>query len=244
MEMWEPIGSCPILTEVRPWFKDSSLEDMGRKYWKKRSYVFQGLLCTDPIGGEKPENPVRRFIIGPQIFKLLKAALMDPDMDNLPTDYEQGTDFRLTKTTKGQYADYSTSSWSRKERSLNEEERAIIETHGLFNLNEYMPKRPTADDMQVIKDMFEASVDGELYDPARWGQYYKPYGLDVPMGTKTATPTAPKVEEVKKEEPVATATATATATPTPSSATVTVTSDAPKADAADILAMIRSRKTD
>jgi hypothetical protein len=165
---------------------------------------------------------------------------MDPDMDNLPTDYEQGTDFRLTKTTKGQYADYSTSSWSRKERSLNEEERAIIETHGLFNLNEYMPKRPTADDMQVIKDMFEASVDGELYDPARWGQHYKPYGLDIPLGAATTTTTTtPKVEEVKevevkKEEGVATATATATPTP----------ATAPKADAADILAMIRSRKTD
>jgi hypothetical protein len=166
-------------------------------------------------------------------------------MDNLPTDYEQGTDFRLTKTTKGQYADYSTSSWSRKERSLNEEERAVIETHGLFNLNEFMPKRPTEDDMKVIFEMFEASVDGELYDPVRWGQYYKPYGLDVPAGTsatKTATPTAPKVEEVKveatKEETVAPTTATPTPTPAP------VTADAPKADAADILAMIRSRKTD
>jgi hypothetical protein len=28
--------TCPVLTEVRPWFKDPSLEDMGRKYWKKR----------------------------------------------------------------------------------------------------------------------------------------------------------------------------------------------------------------
>ena len=24
--------TCPVLTEVRPWFKDASLEDMGRKY--------------------------------------------------------------------------------------------------------------------------------------------------------------------------------------------------------------------
>ena len=141
--------------------------------------------------------------------------------------------------------DYSTSSWSRKERSLNEDERAIIETHGLFNLNEFMPKRPTEDDMKVIKEMFEASVDGELYDPTRWGQHYKPYGLDVPAGTstqKTATPT-PKVEEVK-EEKVATATPTPTPTPTPAPATAQATTDAPKADAADILAMIRSRKTD
>ena len=42
VEMWNI--PCPVLTEVRTWFKDSSLEDMGRKYWKKRSYIFQGLL--------------------------------------------------------------------------------------------------------------------------------------------------------------------------------------------------------
>ena len=174
---------------------------------------------------------------------------MDPDMDNLPTDYEQGTDFRLTKTQKGQYADYSTSSWSRKERSLNEEERKIIETHGLFDLNEFMPKRPTEDDMRVITEMFEASVDGELYDPTRWGQHYKPYGLDVPAGTSapTTTPPAPKVEEVKAEAQTPTP-APATPTPTPAPevapAVAQTTTDAPKADAADILAMIRSRKTD
>ena len=35
MEMYG--DSCDILNEVRGWFKDPSLEDMGRKYWKKRS---------------------------------------------------------------------------------------------------------------------------------------------------------------------------------------------------------------
>ena len=238
--------SCPVHAEIRPWFKDPAMEDLGRTYWKKRSYVFQGLVVSDPIGGEQPENPVRRFIIGPQIFKLLKAALMDPDMDNLPTDYEQGTDFRLTKTTKGQYADYSTSSWSRKERSLNEEERQAIETHGLYDLNEFMPKRPTEDDMRIITEMFEASVDGELYDPTRWGQHYKPYGLDVPAGTSapTSTPTATKVEEVKEVAPAETTPVAETSAPTPTPAPAETTAEAPKSDAADILAMIRSRKTD
>ena len=38
VEMWGE--ACPILAEVRTWFKDKSLEEMGRKYWKKRSYLF------------------------------------------------------------------------------------------------------------------------------------------------------------------------------------------------------------
>jgi hypothetical protein len=113
MEMYGE--TCNILNEVRGWFKDSSLEDMGRKYWKKRSYVFQGFVTDNPIADDQsPENPIRRFIIGPQIFQIIKQALMDPDMEELPTDYTAGVDFRLNKTSKGGYADYSTSSWARR----------------------------------------------------------------------------------------------------------------------------------
>ena len=62
MEMYGE--SCPVLQEVRGWFKDPSLEDQGRKYWKKRSYIFQGFVADNPISEDStPENPIRRFII-------------------------------------------------------------------------------------------------------------------------------------------------------------------------------------
>jgi hypothetical protein len=32
--------NCPILAEVRPWYKDDTLKEMANKYWKKRSYLF------------------------------------------------------------------------------------------------------------------------------------------------------------------------------------------------------------
>ena len=133
MEMWEPVGSCPILAEVRPWFKDDSLADMGRKYWKKKSYVFQGFVRDSALEEDAPENPIRRFIMGPQLFNIIKASLMDPDMEELPTDYTKGIDFRILKTSKGGYADYSTSNWARKETALTEEEQKAIETYGLYD---------------------------------------------------------------------------------------------------------------
>ena len=157
--------TCPVLTEVRTWFKDASLEDMGRKYWKKRSYVFQGFVLDSPLAEDTvPENPIRRFIIGPQIFQILKAALMDPELEELPVDYTQGLDFRLTKTTKGGYSDYSTSSWSRRERALDKDEMGAITEHGLWNLSDFLPKKPEETAINVIKDMFEASVDGDAYE--------------------------------------------------------------------------------
>jgi hypothetical protein len=245
MEMYNDGTPCPILTEVRPWFKDKSLEDMGRKYWKKRSYVFQGFVVEDPLNEDsKPENPIRRFIIGPQIFQIIKGALMDPELEELPTDYMRGVDFRVKKTSKGGYADYSTSSWSRKERALDDAEKAAIDQHGLFNMSDFLPKKPGEVELKVMKEMFEASVDGEAYDMDRWGQYFKPAG----MAARTGDPNT--------QSPATPAPAAAPATPAPEAAPAAPAAE-PVAEAApaaapasegdgsnraqDILAMIRSR---
>jgi len=242
--------TCPILTEVRPWFKDPALEEMGRKYWKKKSYIFQGFVTENPLNEDRTENPIRRFVIGPQIFNIIKSALMDPDMENIPTDYLNGTDFRLSKTTKGQYADYSTSKWARKERSLDETELASIDKFGLFDLNEFLPARPSAEHYKAIAEMFEASVNGDLYDPSRWGNYYKPYGVEVPANAPSPTlqkasapaakPTpAPVAKPVVDEDaPFDAAPETKVETLTPAPAA----SDGAKKSADDILAMIRNRK--
>ena len=254
MEMWNE--TCPVLTEVRPWFKDPSLEEMGRKYWKKRSYIFQGFVTENPLNEETPENPIRRFVIGPQIFNIIKASLMDPEMENMPTDYVNGTDFRLAKTTKGQYADYSTSKWARKESALTETELSAIDTHGLFNLNDFLPAKPTAEGVQAIAEMFEASVNGDQYDPSKWANFYKPYGLDTGSSTQATTPqaqTAPAVSQPAKES-VAPVTETVVETPAPAvetpapavetaPATATESADAGKKSADDILNMIRNRQS-
>ena len=239
MEMYSE--TCPVLSEVRGWFKDKNLEDMGRKYWKKRSYVFQGFVTDNPLKEDStPANPIRRMIIGPQIFQIIKGALMDPDMNELPTDYTSGVDFRIAKTSKGGYADYSTSNWARKERPLSEEEYKAIEDHGLFNLGDYLPKKPSEVEVGVIKKMFEASVDGEAYDLEQFGQYFRPAGVKAQTGdpVKATTPTpapaaapeAPKVAE-------------AVAQPTTTDAPATTEAPADNNKAEDILAMIRNRQS-
>lgn len=178
MEMWAGRGSCPILNEVRPWWNDKSLEDMARKYWIKRSYYAHGFVRQDPIAdGETPENPIRKFMIGMQIFKIMKAALMDPDMEHSPVDLINGTDFIISKSSKGGYSDYSTSKWARKESSITEEMQDAIAQYGLPDLSTYLPKKPTPEQLSAMYEMFQASVDGELYDPERWQQFYRPNGF-------------------------------------------------------------------
>ena len=243
MEMYGE--TCPVLTEVRPWFKDPSLEEMGRKYWKKRSYIFQGFVRENPIGDDKaPANPIRRFIIGPQIFTLIKGALMDPELEELPTDLLRGLDFRISKTAKGGFADYSSSKWARKESALTEAEQAAIAEHGLFDLSTFLPKKPGEVELKVIKEMFEASVDGQSYDTERWGQYFRPAGVNAPAGGS-----APATQVEDAPAPAA------KATPAPASSfdeeddvpvtSAPVSTAAPAATsdkAQDILAMIRARQ--
>lgn len=252
-EMWGPVGSCPVLAEVRNWFKDPALEDMGRKYWKKRSYVFQGFVAESSLQEDTtPENPIRRFIINPSIFNIIKGALMDSDFVELPTDIEQGTDFRLTKTTKGQYADYSTSSWARRERSLDANERAAIDQYGLFNLNDYLPKQPSEAELGVIGQMFEASVDGQMYDPELWGNFYRPSGVQIDTSNSAPnTGSAPAPSPAPQPAPTPTPAPVAEAAPAPvtppaqqEQVAETVAATAPEGDkpsAQDILAAIRNR---
>lgn len=249
IEMWGE--TCPIHAELRPWFKDPSLEETARKYWKKRSYVFQGFVIDNPIAedAEKaPTNPIRRINLGRQLFNIVKNALMDQDMENNPVDFLTGTNFRITRTKKGSYNDYTASSWARKETALTEEQLEAIETHGLFNLEDWVPKKPTPEGLNAMFEMFEASLEGDLYDPERWAAHYRPWGLEyegtgksdnntdsdktaeskVDLAAKVgSTKEESKVEIVKEEEEKE----TVTETPKASSGT----------SAQDILAKIRSR---
>jgi len=175
MEMYGE--TCPVLAETRPWWKDESLQPLARKYWKKKSYLFQGFVVQSGFEEkEVPENKIRRFMINPSIFEIIKGSLMNPEMEDLPTDFIAGRDFKLVKTTKGGFANYSTSNWSFKTRALNDVELGAIDAHQLSDLKDFLPPKPNAEQLEAIKEMFQASVNDEAYDPARWGQFYKPAG--------------------------------------------------------------------
>ena len=245
IEMYGTGETCPILAEVRPWYKDETLKEMANKYWKKRSYIFQGFVRQNPLGDDKtPANPIRRFVISSQIFNVIKSSLMDPEMEELPTDYLHGVDFNIKKTSKGGYADYSTSNWARKESPLTEAEQAAIDAHGLFNLSDFLPKKPGEAELRVIKEMFEASVDGQPFDNERWGAYYRPYGLEAPAGATAEKQTSGNTQaSAPATAPVA---ETSDAPWEETTATASSPVEVPKATssdkAQDILAMIRARQ--
>jgi hypothetical protein len=184
--------TCPILAETRPWWKEPSLEQLARRYWKKKTYIFQGFVVNSAFEEkDPPENPIRRFTITKPIFEIIKSSLMNPEMEDLPIDYINGRDFKLTKTTQGQFANYSTSNWSFKTRSLSPDEQAALNKYSLFNLKDYLGKKPTPEEVQIIKEMFQASVEDQAYDPDRWGAYFKPFGLNIATDTRPPATVVP-----------------------------------------------------
>jgi cell division protein FtsN len=110
-----------------------------------------------------------------------------------------------------------------------------------------LPARPTEEAYQAISEMFAASVDGELYDPAKWGNFYKPYGVEVPSTAVQATTAS---AQAPAPAPVAPAPAPVAEAPAPAPVAPPAVEPAPasaedngKKSADDILAMIRNRQS-
>lgn len=187
MKMYDHTLHCPIRAEINKYWKTEK-EDLARKYWPKRSYLMQGFVRECPFEEEgSPENPIRRFTINKTLFKNIQQSLLDPEMEEMPTSYDRGTDFRIIKTQQGEYANYSTSTFARKETALNDTERAAIEQYGLYDLKDFLPNRPTDEGIAVIEEMFFASLEGMPYDP-KWANHYKPYGYDFSGSTPVSSP--------------------------------------------------------
>lgn len=175
VKMYDSKERCPINDATRE-FWGTDKEDIARTYWPKKSYLYQGFVVSSELDEkETPDNPIRRFIISKSIHSIIEASLLDPEMDSLPTDYDNGIDFRIIKTQGSQYANYNTSTFARKPRPLTQEERSAIETHGLYDFNDFLPRRPDANMMQVITEMFEESLKGD-YSVYRleWSEFYTP----------------------------------------------------------------------
>jgi len=100
--------------------------------------------------------------------------------------------------------------------------------------------------------MFKASVDGELYDPKRWGQYFKPAGVN--LGNLVPASVGSDVDAAESSFKAPTPVARPTPVAAPRPIVVDDEDDAPfevaeepaapegKKNVNDILAMIRNRQ--
>jgi hypothetical protein len=123
-----------------------------------------------------------------------------------------------------------------------------INDNGLFSLNDFLPKKPTDVELKVLTEMFEASVDGEAYDPDRWSNYFRPAGMAARTGdpnvaaSPRATATSQSAPSYEEDDDIpfkSTEEVKQAAAPAPQKAAMP---EAGGSGAMDILAKIRARQ--
>jgi hypothetical protein len=140
---------CPLCEESRKHY-DAGDEVMGKKYYKKRSYIGQVLVIESPF--EYDAEPLVKLIdFGPKIFKQIQSAFQSGDLENPPYELKGGYNFRIKKTKSGQYADYGTSSFSPKMSDVGDD---ILENLELYDLSTYRTK-------QISRITIEAMLQAE-----------------------------------------------------------------------------------
>jgi hypothetical protein len=134
------------------------LETLGKKYYRKLSYIGQVLVVESPIEHDA-EQLVKLIDFGPKIFKVINAAYKSGDLEctNGPDDLKGGYNFRIKKTKDGKWSDYGTSSFSPKQSDVDD---AIIEQLELYDLKEWREPRQ---DPAMIEAMLMADRTGSTF---------------------------------------------------------------------------------
>jgi hypothetical protein len=153
--------ACPIC-ELSARFYDKNSpehnEELGQKFYRKKSYVGQVLVLESPVEHDA-DQLVKLIEFGPQVFKQIQAAFQSGDLDNAPFDLKGGYNFRFRKTLTGSGQNsYTTSSFAPKQTDVSDD---VIESIQLFDLKNYRAARV---DRAAMEAMLVAAQTGGTYE--------------------------------------------------------------------------------
>ncbi len=174
---------CPICALSRKYY-DEKNEEMGKKYYRKKSYVGQVIVVESPIEHDQSQL-VKLIEFGPAIFKQIQAAFQSGDLEEVPYALKGGYNFRIKKTKSGQYASYTTSSFAPKQTDLDDE---LIDQLKLFNLADYRGHKMDRTTLEalLVADQTGAAFDEE-HDHDEPAQEAKPAAA-APVAAKEEAP--------------------------------------------------------
>lgn len=137
--------SCPCCEVSRKYY-DEKDEALGKRYYRKLSYLGQVIVVESPIDHDTTQL-IKLIEIGPKIFKLIQAAFQSGDLEIEPYALKGGYNFRIKKAKNGQYSNYDISSFSPKQTDIEDD---VIEQLELFNLADYRTKHITRAEMEAL----------------------------------------------------------------------------------------------
>lgn len=149
---------CPICAASRQFYKEDGDDSvMGKALYKRRQHLAQAVVVEDPIpvkaGEESAQGDVRLLAINFTLYSKIKEAIEDGELDEVPCDYEEGTDFVIKKTKKGKWANYESSKFERRPRALSDDELADVEEK-IIDLATLLPKEPSLEQVTAQLNAF------------------------------------------------------------------------------------------
>lgn len=153
--------TCPVCELSARFYDKNSAEhneELGKKFYRKKSYIGQVLVLETPI--EHDANQLVKLIeFGPQVFKQIQAAFQSGDLEAAPYELKGGYNFRFrkTKTGSGQNS-YTTSNFAPKQTDIADDLLAAIT---LYNLNDY---RTAKTDAAALEAMLVAASTGSSHE--------------------------------------------------------------------------------
>lgn len=159
------------------WGETKESKDLYYRYAKKDTYVYQGFIRTPGY-----ETKLYRFLINKQLHEKIYSFMNDSEIDCIPSDPNHGRDFILRVSEKSApidgvttiIKDYNNSKWSNNESPLTEQEVAWLSENNPWVLSNFISKRPSVEQEEVMIELFEASYNDQPYDVERWLNIFKP----------------------------------------------------------------------
>jgi len=162
---------CPICKVSQAYYKSKD-EDNGKKYYRKKQHIAQALIIDDPLPpdpdtGETHTGKVRYIALGYQLFNIIKDAFESGDFDDVPWDFENGTNFIIKKTQQGKYASYTVGSkFARRSTALSDDQIAVAKSD-MVDLSTLLPAQPGRESVEA---MLEAALTGSSYESDDLGE--------------------------------------------------------------------------
>jgi hypothetical protein len=150
---------CPICTLSQKYYDEKSPdhnEQLGKKYYRKKSYLGQVLVIDTPVEHDATQI-VKLIDFGPAIFNQVQAAFKSGDLEEAPYELKGGYNFRIKKTKSGEYASYQTSTFAPKQTDVADDIIAAIE---LYDLKAYRTPKTGRDQLEamLVADQTGASL--------------------------------------------------------------------------------------
>lgn len=159
-------NECPICKVSQDYYKADDKKN-GSRYWRRPQYIAQALIMEHSLPRYNEEDPytgqVKLIPINPTIYKIIRDAFGSGELDYIPYDYQNGTDFIIKKTKQGDYPDYTLSKFARKETALDDEVVELVKEQ-LVDLSTVLPNEIPK---ERLEEMLEADLSGGDYDPEK-----------------------------------------------------------------------------